>query len=96
MTTMLTLVTSSMFSRERLPKVSYIHSMDLWIAVCICFVFLSLIEYAFVSYLYRNDKNKRQRLKSLQMEVSALSLASMATSNTSHYLDVPVDTQCRQ
>jgi hypothetical protein len=102
MTTMLTLVTCSTASREKLPKVSYIHALDIWIAFCICFVFASLIEFAIVSFIYRSERNRRQKVKSLQRDLSALSLASLLPSTpsmasstdpmitVSTYLDVPV------
>lgn len=35
-TTMLTLVTSSRSIRDRLPKVSYVKSIDIYIMICIC------------------------------------------------------------
>ncbi len=102
MTTMLTLVTCSTATREKLPKVSYIHALDIWIAFCICFVFASLIEFAIVSFIYRSERNRRQKVKSLQRDLSALSLASLLPSTpsmasstdpmitVSTYLDVPV------
>lgn len=34
MTTMLTLVTSEKAIREKLPKVSYVHALDIWNVVC--------------------------------------------------------------
>jgi hypothetical protein len=95
MTTMLTLVTSSIASREKLPKVSYIHALDIWIACCSVFIFASLIEFAIVSYVYRAEKSRQQKVKSMQRDLSALSLASLASSTepvitVSPYLDVPV------
>ncbi len=95
MTTMLTLVTTSIASREKLPKVSYVHALDIWIASCVCFVFASLIEFAIVSFIYRRERNRQQKVKSLQRDLSALSLASLASSTdpmitVSTYLDVPV------
>jgi len=33
-TTMLTLVTSAKTSRDKLPRVSYIHALDIWILMC--------------------------------------------------------------
>ncbi|RWS26684.1 Glycine receptor subunit alpha-3-like protein [Leptotrombidium deliense] len=36
MTTMLTLVTASKSSREKLPRVSYANALDVWIFVCTC------------------------------------------------------------
>ena len=35
-TTMLTLVTSARTAREKLPRVSYIHALDIWIIMCTC------------------------------------------------------------
>jgi hypothetical protein len=92
---MLTLVTTSIASREKLPKVSYVHALDIWIASCVCFVFASLIEFAIVSFIYRGEKNRQQKVKSLQRDLSAFSLASLASSTdpmitVSTYLDVPV------
>jgi hypothetical protein len=33
---MLTLVTSAKSAREKLPRVSYIHALDIWIVACTC------------------------------------------------------------
>ena len=35
-TTMLTLVTSAKTARDKLPKVSYIHALDIWLLMCTC------------------------------------------------------------
>ncbi len=35
-TTMLTLVTSAKTARDKLPRVSYIHALDIWILMCTC------------------------------------------------------------
>lgn len=65
---MLTLVTSSRATRDKLPRISYIHALDIWIAFCSCFIFLSLIEFALVSFLSsystekRTEEEKRERL----------------------------------
>jgi hypothetical protein len=93
MTTMLTLVTSSIASREKSPKVSYIHARDLWIAFCICFIFASLIEFAIVSFIYRGARNLQQKVKSLQRQLSALRSVSSSTDSMitiSKYLDIEV------
>lgn len=58
MTTMLTLVTSSQSTRDKLPRIGYIHALDVWIAICSCFIFISLIEFALVSYIHRYAPNK--------------------------------------
>ena len=36
MTTLLTLVTSAKSSREKIPKMSYITALDIWILTCTC------------------------------------------------------------
>jgi len=90
---MLTLVTSSIASREKLPKVSYIHALDIWIAFCICFVFASLIEFAIVSFIYRGERNLQQKVKSLQRQLSALQSIVLSTDpmiTISKYLDIQV------
>ncbi|XP_064616930.1 glycine receptor subunit alpha-2-like [Liolophura sinensis] len=38
-----------------MPKVTYITAIDLWIAICVCFVFSSTLEFAFVNTLARRD-----------------------------------------
>ncbi|XP_021003849.2 glycine receptor subunit alpha-4 [Parasteatoda tepidariorum] len=60
MTTLLTLVTTTKAIRDKLPKLSYIHALDVWNVVCISFVFLSLVEYAVVNFIYHKDKRRRK------------------------------------
>ncbi|KAF3851764.1 hypothetical protein F7725_005119 [Dissostichus mawsoni] len=45
-TTVLTMTTQSSGSRTSLPKVSYVKAIDIWMAVCLLFVFSALLEYA--------------------------------------------------
>eukprot|EP00088_Acartia_fossae_P023799 TRINITY_DN2480_c0_g1_i11.p1 TRINITY_DN2480_c0_g1~~TRINITY_DN2480_c0_g1_i11.p1 ORF type:complete len:369 (+),score=71.08 TRINITY_DN2480_c0_g1_i11:26-1108(+) len=58
MTTMLTL--TAMFSsvRNNVPKVSYISVLDLWMLMCIIFVFSCLVEFIVITALIRNGKKK--------------------------------------
>jgi len=51
--TVLTTVTMSNGARASLPRVSYIKAIDVWMIVCLTFVFTSLIEYAIVNVLAR-------------------------------------------
>ncbi|XP_054159991.1 glycine receptor subunit alpha-2-like [Oppia nitens] len=91
-TAMLTLVTNSMTTREKLPKVSYIHALDVWTAFCTCFVFASLIEFAVVSYIYHSSRNRRHHRKQSQQSLTSMTtLSSSSTSSMtsiSKYLDV--------
>ncbi|MGH0145287.1 UNVERIFIED_CONTAM: hypothetical protein FKN15_005034 [Acipenser sinensis] len=65
-TTVLTMTTQSSGSRASLPKVSYVKAIDIWMAVCLLFVFAALLEYAGVNFVSRQHKEflrlrKRQR-----------------------------------
>ena len=55
-------------ARERpLPRVSYVKAIDVWMAMCLMFVFLALIEFAYVNVLARVENRRRQSLKNLPM-----------------------------
>ncbi|XP_038151348.1 glycine receptor subunit alphaZ1 isoform X2 [Cyprinodon tularosa] len=65
-TTVLTMTTQSSGSRASLPKVSYVKAIDIWMAVCLLFVFSALLEYAAVNFIARQHKEllrfrRRQR-----------------------------------
>uniref|UniRef100_A0A8C1CHL9 Glycine receptor, alpha 3 n=2 Tax=Cyprinus carpio TaxID=7962 RepID=A0A8C1CHL9_CYPCA len=55
-TTVLTMTTQSSGSRTSLPKVSYVKAIDIWMAVCLLFVFSALLEYAAVNFVSRQHK----------------------------------------
>ncbi|XP_051983214.1 glycine receptor subunit alpha-3 isoform X1 [Xyrauchen texanus] len=67
-TTVLTMTTQSSGSRTSLPKVSYVKAIDIWMAVCLLFVFSALLEYAAVNFVSRQHKEllrlRRRRNKS--------------------------------
>ncbi|NWS26145.1 GLRA3 protein, partial [Polioptila caerulea] len=69
-TTVLTMTTQSSGSRASLPKVSYVKAIDIWMAVCLLFVFSALLEYAAVNFVSRQHKEllrfRRKRKKSKQ------------------------------
>ncbi|GFU28405.1 glycine receptor subunit alpha-3 [Nephila pilipes] len=83
MTTMLTLVTSERAVREKLPKVSYVHALDIWNVVCTAFVFASLVEYALVNYIYHKDKRRRKKANGMKRAESTATFCSMDSDTTS-------------
>uniref|UniRef100_A0A3B1JMF2 Glycine receptor, alpha 3 n=1 Tax=Astyanax mexicanus TaxID=7994 RepID=A0A3B1JMF2_ASTMX len=70
-TTVLTMTTQSSGSRTSLPKVSYVKAIDIWMAVCLLFVFSALLEYAAVNFVSRQHKEllrfRRRRKKSTKL-----------------------------
>ncbi|TRY85367.1 hypothetical protein DNTS_031305 [Danionella cerebrum] len=71
-TTVLTMTTQSSGSRTSLPKVSYVKAIDIWMAVCLLFVFSALLEYAAVNFVSRQHKEllrfRRRRQKTAKEE----------------------------
>ncbi|KAM8843311.1 glycine receptor subunit alpha-3 isoform 2-T2 [Synchiropus picturatus] len=72
-TTVLTMTTQSSGSRTSLPKVSYVKAIDIWMAVCLLFVFSALLEYAAVNFVSRQHKEllrfkRHQKNKSIHKE----------------------------
>ncbi|XP_028315648.1 glycine receptor, alpha 4a isoform X1 [Gouania willdenowi] len=73
-TTVLTMTTQSSGSRASLPKVSYVKAIDIWMAVCLLFVFAALLEYAAVNFVSRQHKEFiRLRKKQRQQRIASAS-----------------------
>ncbi|KAK6493853.1 gamma-aminobutyric acid receptor subunit beta-1-like [Huso huso] len=51
-TTVLTMTTINTHLRETLPKIPYVKAIDIYLIGCFVFVFLALLEYAFVNYIF--------------------------------------------
>uniref|UniRef100_A0A1A8S096 Glycine receptor, alpha 3 n=1 Tax=Nothobranchius rachovii TaxID=451742 RepID=A0A1A8S096_9TELE len=86
-------------SRTSLPKVSYVKAIDIWMAVCLLFVFSALLEYAAVNFVSRQHKEllrfrRQNKSKNKEGEVHESRLTSTAavTSTPSSTKDSKVST----
>jgi hypothetical protein len=57
-TCVLTMTTQSSGIRQSLPPVSYVKAIDIWMLVCLLFVFAALLEFAYVNVLKRKKSKK--------------------------------------
>ncbi|XP_033624503.1 glycine receptor subunit alpha-3-like isoform X1 [Asterias rubens] len=58
-TTVLTITTMTAGVQETMPLVTYAKAIDVWLAVCLLFVFFSLLEYAGANYLIIIENKRR-------------------------------------
>ena len=58
MTTLLTLTAMFGAVRSNVPRVSYVSLLDVWMFVCIVFVFLVIIHFIAIISLHRCDKSR--------------------------------------
>ena len=60
-TTMLTFITLATSQHKVLPKVNYIEASAIWFMGCMGFIFLSLVEFAFVNTIWRRRRRESFR-----------------------------------
>ena len=84
--TVLTISTHSSSITATLPKVSYVKAIDIWLAVCMVFVFCALLEYAAVNVLSR-------RLVKMTLKTMADKLRKIEHPEEDHEMDM-VGTKC--
>ncbi|KAG0428219.1 hypothetical protein HPB47_024787 [Ixodes persulcatus] len=88
MTTFLTLVTGGKSIREKLPKVPYVHALDVWYLACTAFVFFILLEYAMVNYIYHKDNRRRQGgIRRIDSQAS-MGSSTNGLKNSNSYLNI--------
>ena len=58
MTTMLTLTAMFGAVRQNVPKVSYVTLLDIWMVVCIVFIFGCIVEFTVVSTLLKHGRKE--------------------------------------
>ncbi|VDL66963.1 unnamed protein product [Nippostrongylus brasiliensis] len=69
-TTLLTMTTQASGVNANLPPVSYTKAIDIWIGVCLAFIFGALLEFALVNWAARQDHSVRSsRAKQNQMHL---------------------------
>ncbi|XP_066950646.1 glycine receptor subunit alpha-4-like [Macrobrachium rosenbergii] len=55
-TTLLTVCSESTSFRDKMPTVSYVKALDIWMGSCTAFVFLALVEFTVVNHLARHHR----------------------------------------
>lgn len=58
--TVLTMTTQASLAQASLPRVSYVKAIDVWMSVCLIFVFAALVEYAGINVRARKSSKERK------------------------------------
>lgn len=62
--TVLTMSTQNSDFASQMPRLSYVKAVDVWMVMCLVFVFGALLEYALVNILARKQKPKQDKFLS--------------------------------
>ncbi|XP_053290465.1 gamma-aminobutyric acid receptor subunit beta-1 isoform X3 [Pleuronectes platessa] len=104
-TTVLTMTTINTHLRETLPKIPYVKAIDIFLMGCFVFVFLALLEYAFVNYIFfgrgphlqkkvaekaaKTNNENRSRMESNKVQVGRIYCAGNCKTNLVKYGNFP-------
>lgn len=79
-TTLLAMIFQISNAAASVPTVSYIKAVDIWMGVCLIFIFGTLLEFATLNYISRhNDKNKSEEVDEDSLLVNDEGKDSMKT-----------------
>ncbi|XP_076314810.1 gamma-aminobutyric acid receptor subunit pi-like [Tachypleus tridentatus] len=68
-TSLLTLVTQVVQSRNAIPSVGYINALDIWLFICLNLVFATLVEYAIAYTIADNNTLGKNKICSLETRI---------------------------
>ena len=58
MTALLSLVSMDSSAQQTMPQVNYLTLLDIWMVICMLFVFICILEFILVTFLIRIEKQR--------------------------------------